>query len=178
MTFHKQMAQMGRDYPAGFCIGIDPHAASLPCFFKSYLKIHGIEDYLGSFSECVLTEAEGFTGAIKFQSAFFEQYGSAGMLALQTSMKSAKSYGFYTILDYKRGDINTTMTAYGRTAFEVYAADAVTVNPYMGFDVLSPIKEFLREGRGVYLLLLTSNPSAEIQAQMAPLILQHFVSHA
>ena len=36
------------------------------------------------------------------------------------------------ILDAKRGDIGSTAQQYAREAFERYAADAVTVNPYLG----------------------------------------------
>jgi len=61
------------------------------------------------------------------------------------------------ILDAKRGDIGATAVQYASEAFERYQADAVTVNPYMGYDTIAP---FLRyERRGVFVLCRTSNPS-------------------
>jgi orotidine-5'-phosphate decarboxylase len=69
------------------------------------------------------------------------------------------------ILDAKRGDIGSTADQYAREAFEVYNADAVTVNPYMGGDTLVPFSKFGE--RGVIVLCKTSNPgSAELQDLM------------
>ena len=64
------------------------------------------------------------------------------------------------MLDAKRGDIGSTAEHYAREAFGRYAADAVTVNPYLGTDAAAP---FLAAG-GVLALCHTSNPgSAEVQ---------------
>ena len=60
------------------------------------------------------------------------------------------------VLDAKRGDIGSTAEQYAREAFERYNADAVTVNPYMGFDSIEPYLE--HAGRGVIVLCRTSNP--------------------
>jgi orotidine-5'-phosphate decarboxylase len=60
------------------------------------------------------------------------------------------------VLDAKRGDIGATAEQYAREAFERYGADAVTVNPYMGFDSVEPYLEW--QDRGVIVLCRTSNP--------------------
>jgi orotidine-5'-phosphate decarboxylase len=60
------------------------------------------------------------------------------------------------ILDAKRGDIGSTANHYAVEAFERYQADAVTVNPYMGFDSIEPYLEY--QDRGVFILCRTSNP--------------------
>jgi orotidine-5'-phosphate decarboxylase len=66
--------------------------------------------------------------------------------------------GVPVILDAKRGDIGSTAEQYAREAFERFQADAVTVNPYLGYDSVEP---FLKhEGRGVVVLCRTSNPGA------------------
>ena len=62
------------------------------------------------------------------------------------------------ILDAKRSDIGSTAEMYAREAFEQYNADAVTVNPYMGFDTLKPFLDY--EDRGVVILCRTSNPNS------------------
>ncbi len=59
------------------------------------------------------------------------------------------------ILDAKRGDIGSTAEQYAIEAFERYQADAVTVNPYMGFDSVQPYLE--HDGKGVIVLCRTSN---------------------
>jgi orotidine-5'-phosphate decarboxylase len=60
------------------------------------------------------------------------------------------------ILDAKRGDIGSTANHYAVEAFERYQADAVTVNPYMGFDSIEPYLAY--QDRGVFILCRTSNP--------------------
>ena len=59
------------------------------------------------------------------------------------------------ILDAKRGDIGSTATQYAIEAFDRYQADAVTVNPYMGFDSIEPYLNY--SNKGVIVLCRTSN---------------------
>lgn len=67
--------------------------------------------------------------------------------------------GLPVILDAKRGDIGSTASHYAREAFERYGADAVTINPYMGSDSISPYGAY--PGHGVFLLCRTSNPGGD-----------------
>ena len=62
------------------------------------------------------------------------------------------------ILDSKRGDIGSTAAKYAQESFERYGADAVTVNPYLGFDSVEPYLKW--KDRGVIMLCRTSNPGA------------------
>ena len=62
------------------------------------------------------------------------------------------------ILDAKRGDIGNTAKAYACAAFDELGADAITVNPYMGYDSLAPFIEY--KDKGVFVLCRTSNPGA------------------
>ncbi len=110
--------------------------------------------------------------AVKFQSAFFELHGAAGIDALHQLLRKARRLGLLTILDAKRGDIGTTSEAYAEAAFGNAAtndsaaastaagwlADALTVSPYLGKDSLEPFLKFAREaGRGLFVLVRTSN---------------------
>ncbi len=66
--------------------------------------------------------------------------------------------------DIKRGDVGNTAEAYARAAFEIWNFDAVTVNGYQGLDTVAPFLAY--EGKGVYVLCRTSNPSSrEFQEQ-------------
>jgi orotidine-5'-phosphate decarboxylase len=62
--------------------------------------------------------------------------------------------------------------AYAEAYLRGYGADCITVNPYMGTDTLTPFVEEVRgleRGGGVFVLLLTSNPSAaELQLSGDP----------
>jgi orotidine-5'-phosphate decarboxylase len=94
------------------------------------------------------------------------------MRAQQKVLAKAKALGLITILDNKRGDIASTAEAYADAAlagtpFEgrrqpVWAADALTVNPYLGRDAIEP---FLKSARqcdgGVFVLVRTSNKGSK-----------------
>ena len=62
------------------------------------------------------------------------------------------------VLDAKRGDIGETQKYYAHAYFERLGVDAVTLSPFMGYDTLEPFLNY--EGKGVYLLAVTSNPGS------------------
>ncbi|MDE3230771.1 MAG: orotidine-5'-phosphate decarboxylase, partial [Chloroflexota bacterium] len=98
--------------------------------------------------------------AYKPNSAFYEQYGPAGLRALQRLIAyiHARYPEIPVILDAKRGDIGSTSAAYARAAFDTLRADAVTLHPYLGREAISPFLE--RAERGCIILCRTSNPGA------------------
>ncbi|NOX56176.1 MAG: orotidine-5'-phosphate decarboxylase [Planctomycetes bacterium] len=106
--------------------------------------------------------------AVKPQAAFFERYGPPGCRSLQKVIRHARQAGLIVICDAKRGDIGSTAEAYadaylaGRDPGAApWAADALTVNPYLGRDTLDPFVRIARErGGGLYVLVRTSNPGA------------------
>src|SRR5690349_18460347 len=109
--------------------------------------------------------------AIKPQLAFFEARGIAGMSALVEILKLARSLDLITIADAKRGDVGLTSAAYAEAFLGDgdFGCDAVTVNPYLGSDALAPFVARARAGRGVFVLVKTSNPSSgEFQDRHAP----------
>jgi len=112
---------------------------------------------------CEIIEAcAEFVVAVKPQLAFFEARGLDGMAAFAQVVRFAKSRGLITIADAKRGDIGTTSAAYAEAFLGEgdFACDAVTVNPYLGSDALAPFVARVRAGRGVFVLVKTSNPSS------------------
>ena len=141
------------------CVGCDPDVLESPQFAQEWLERHGPISFLENFSRSLVEVAAGKAPAIKFQSAFFEAWGPDGFRVLQSAIGFAKANGLLTILDAKRGDISSTMRAYGEMAFEQMDADALTVTPYMGIDTVSPLEPWLRMGRGVYLVWVSSNAS-------------------
>jgi orotidine-5'-phosphate decarboxylase len=109
--------------------------------------------------------------AIKPQLAFFEARGLDGMRALVEVLKLARALGLITIADAKRGDIGTTSAAYAEAFLSDgdFACDAITVNPYLGSDALAPFVARVHAGRGLFVLVKTSNPSSgEFQDLAAP----------
>ena len=139
------------------CVGIDPH--------PGLLQAWGLPTTVAGLERFALTvvEALGPTVAVlKPQSAFFEAYGSAGIAVLERVLAETKQAGALALLDGKRGDIGSTMSAYAAaylTDRSPLAADALTVSPYLGFGSLTPAVDVaLAEGRGLFVLALTSNP--------------------
>ena len=62
------------------------------------------------------------------------------------------------ILDSKRNDIGSTSKAYAKSNFEVYNADACTLNAYLGIDGVEPFLQY--KEKGGFILVKTSNPSS------------------
>jgi orotidine-5'-phosphate decarboxylase len=109
--------------------------------------------------------------AIKPQLAFFEARGLDGMRALVEVLKFARTLDLVTIADAKRGDVGITSAAYAEAFLGEgdFACDAVTINPYLGSDALAPFVARVRAGRGLFVLVKTSNPSSgEFQDLEAP----------
>jgi len=109
--------------------------------------------------------------AIKPQLAFFEARGLDGMGALVEVLKFARTLDLVTIADAKRGDVGITSAAYAEAFLGDgdFACDAVTINPYLGSDALAPFVARVRAGRGLFVLVKTSNPSSgEFQDLDAP----------
>jgi orotidine-5'-phosphate decarboxylase len=121
---------------------------------------------------CEIVEAcAPFVVAIKPQLAFFEARGLDGMRAFVEVLKLARALGLIIIADAKRGDIGSTSAAYAEAFLGDgdFACDAVTVNPYLGSDALAPFIARVRDGRGLFVLVKTSNPSSgEFQDRDAP----------
>ncbi|AOZ72624.1 orotidine 5'-phosphate decarboxylase [Boudabousia tangfeifanii] len=139
------------------CVGIDPHPNLLAAWDLPD-SAQGLEKFGMTVLEAVGEQAAAF----KPQSAFFERHGAKGVAALETILQEAKSAGFLTILDVKRGDIGSTMSAYAESFLTPGApseADAITLSPYLGLGSLAPAHELaVKHGKGLFVLALTSNP--------------------
>lgn len=157
------------------CVGLDPRWEMLPQSIRH--AVRDLPPYLrgpsavAKFGSRVLSLVAPFSGVLKPQAAFFELLGSAGQQVLEDLLREAKSLGFVTILDAKRGDIASTAHAYADAAFAgnlvegervpVWNADSLTVNPYLGEDAVEPFVTAAKHAdRGLFVLVRTSNPGA------------------
>lgn len=143
--------------------GIDPSLSDIPEFFGHDSA------WIDRFVSFVIELIEGRVGFVKFQSAYFEACGLAGLAALAAEIRKARAAGIGVILDAKRGDIGATASAYARAYLTPasaggsgdFEADCLTVNPLMGPDTLEPFVECAnRFGKGLFVLCRTSNPGA------------------
>ena len=145
---------------SNLCIGVDPHIDGLPKFMQHIIANKGELYFLEWFGEQLIeVAAEKKVACLKFQSAFFESYGHTGHQVLENLIRKCRDRSILSILDAKRGDISSTMKAYGSAAFDHMDADILTITPYMGTDVIKPLVPWLSEGKGVYVVWVSSNPS-------------------
>jgi orotidine-5'-phosphate decarboxylase len=93
--------------------------------------------------------------SFKPQIAYFAALGAEDQLQQICDYVRENYSHIPLIMDAKRGDIGATARQYAREAYDRYGADAVTVNPYMGFDSVEPYMEW--SDRGVIILCRTSN---------------------
>ncbi len=151
-------------------MGLDPDPSHLP----PELSERGLPEHLAARELClgVLEAVEPYAAAVKLQSAYFERLGPEGAGVYAEVLRAAGEFGLPTIADVKRGDIGPVAAAYAEAHLSVYGATTVTVNPYMGEDAVSPFLEEARKlgrGGGAFVLVATSNPSAEaIQGASEP----------
>jgi orotidine-5'-phosphate decarboxylase len=155
MPFLDLLLEAGRRNRSLLCLGLDPDPRRIPAALQS------APDPVYAFCMAIVEATADLVCAFKPNSAFFEALGPAGMETLRRLI-STMPRSIPVILDAKRGDIGSTAVAYAHAAFEVFGADAVTLNPYLGGDALAP---FLRYAdKGCLVLCKTSNPgSADVQ---------------
>jgi orotidine-5'-phosphate decarboxylase len=140
------------------CVGIDPHAPLLEAW-----GLPDSPDGLARFTDAVVDALAASVAVLKPQLAFYERHGSRGLAVLEGAVARARAAGALVLLDAKRGDIGSTMDAYGdylRPAHPLYV-DAMTVSPYLGPRSLQPAVDTARlHGGGLFVLARTSNPDA------------------
>ena len=148
-------------------VGLDPRVDQLPATLRP--KSAEWSEQAAAYEEfCrgVIDAVASLVPAVKPQAAFFEQLGPAGMAALARVNHYARERGLLVIFDGKRGDIGSTAEAYAaayltRGEENPWAADALTVSPYLGDDSLEPFaKAAQRAGSGMFVLVKTSNPGS------------------
>ena len=157
------------------CVGIDPHPGLMPPVFGGPDQTAGSDEaleHLRAFTLAVLEAAAGRVPAVKPQAAFFERHGPGGLQILAEAAAEAQARGLLVIMDAKRGDIGTTAEAYAEAWLGPNAAfpsDALTVNPYLGFDSLEPfIRQAERTASGLFILVRTSNKgSVDLQQRQS-----------
>src|SRR5581483_12325470 len=165
MNFADRLAEISRAQRSVAVLGIDPQldTADNPGVPRGYT--------LAQFC-CETVEAcAPSIAAIKPQLAFFEARGLDGMRAFVEVLRTARRLGLITIADAKRGDIGSTSAAYAEASLGDgdFGCDAVTVNPYLGADATMPFIAKVRNDRGVFILVKTSNPaSGEFQDLPTP----------
>ena len=150
MTFTNKLANAIRQHDSLLCVGLDPDIARFPGVLQ------GRSDAVFEFCRAIIDATASYACAFKPQIAYFAALAAEDQLQAICDYLNQNYPDIPIVLDAKRGDIGATAEQYAREAFERYKADAVTVNPYMGFDSIEPYLQW--NEKGVIVLCRTSNP--------------------
>lgn len=153
MTFIEKLKQAWQKNNSLVCVGLDPDISKFPEVLP-----RGV-DSIFAFNKAIIDATHDLVCAYKPQIAYFAAYGAEEQLKLTIDYLRDTYPDIPIILDAKRGDIGSTAKKYAQEAFVRYGADAVTVNPYLGFDSVEPFISY--RNKGVVLLCRTSNQGAE-----------------
>ncbi len=140
------------------CVGLDTDIRKIPLHL---LRGSGGDDPVFIFNRAIIEATAPYCIAYKPNLAFYESRGADGWESFTRTVSYIRQHypDHLVIADAKRGDIGNTSALYARTFFEEAEMDALTVNPYMGEDSVTPFLGY--EGKWVVLLALTSNRGSE-----------------
>lgn len=152
MNFMQALRQRWNAADSLVCVGLDPEPTKFPAKFQND------PDAVFNFCRDIVDATAEQVCAFKPQIAHFAALGAEDALKRVIAHIHKHHAGIPVILDSKRGDIGSTAQHYATEAFQRYAADAVTANPYLGRDSVQPFLD--HADRGVVILCRTSNPGA------------------
>jgi len=154
-------------------MGLDPRYDMIPEVVRSkYSKdLKGAADSIIEFNKNLIDAVYDIVPAVKPQLAFYEMFGIDGIRAFIETCEYAKKRNMIIIADAKRGDIGSTASGYsnaflGKTPlrdelYGIFDIDFLTINPYMGGDCVKPfVDDCKKYGKGIFILVKTSNPSS------------------
>jgi len=155
-TYRRRLLERTRKVGNSLCVGLDPVLQKLPQVEGS--PADRIRRFYADLLEA-MAKRRLYPAAVKPNIAYFEALGIETLEVLRQLTAEYRSEGIFVVLDAKRGDISTSSGAYATMAFETFAADGVTVAPYMGSDSIGPFQQKAK-AQGIYVLVRTSNPGA------------------
>ena len=166
MSFYAKLEAAAHRNNTLLCVGLDPTPEACPARFLAAANdqkvgpessIEKTCQALLAWNKAVIELTSDLVCCYKPNIAFYEALGQAGMTLLRATIAAVPQH-IPVLLDAKRGDIGSTAAAYARACFDELGADAVTLSPYLGKDSITPFAAY--EGKGLFVLCHTSNPSA------------------
>ena len=142
------------------CVGLDTQVPFLPACIQKTNATDG--EKIFEFNRRIIDAVHPDAGCFKLQIACYEALGLDGLRAYAKTLKYIHETGCVVISDVKRGDISSTASLYAKAHFSGdFETDLITVNAYMGEDAVSPYYPYFEHGKGVFVLVKTSNPSGK-----------------
>jgi len=174
--FADRLCEAVKSKNTSLIVGLDPMYARLPAAIREHRQMNDEFDAAAAvdaiFDFCTQTMriVAPMVPAVKINIAFFEKYLWEGLETYYSLITEADDLGLEVIGDVKRGDIGHTAEVYASAHLEnpelagledTLAPDAITINGYTGTDGIEPFADMAaRQGKGVFVLVRTSNPSA------------------
>ncbi len=151
MSFKKLSSSIEK-HKSNLCVGLDPLPERIPELFSEY------EDPVLEFNTRIIEATQDIVCAYKLNTAFFEVLGEKAWSTFGETIARIPD-DVYVIADCKRSDIGNSAKHYAQTFYDYFEVDAVTVNPYMGYDSVEPFLNY--HDKDVFALVLTSNQGAQ-----------------
>jgi orotidine-5'-phosphate decarboxylase len=174
--FTDRLCEAVKTKKTSLTVGLDPVYTRLPAAIRDHREMNDEFDAAAAvdaiFDFCTQTMriVAPMVPAIKINIAFFEKYLWEGVETYYNLITEADDLGLEIIGDVKRGDIGHTAELYAAGHLEnpemagledTLAPDAITINCYTGADGIEPFAQMAdKQGKGVFVLVRTSNPSA------------------
>jgi orotidine-5'-phosphate decarboxylase len=133
-------------------VGLDIDRQKIPNFLFKDEK-----DPFFVFNKSIIDATKDSVCGYKINMAFYEVLGTKGFEILEKTIDYIPK-NILVILDGKRNDIGNTAKMYACSLYENLRADAVTINPYLGFDGVKPFLDY--NDKCCFILCRTSNSSA------------------
>lgn len=173
LSFPDGLTARALELDSRLIVGLDPDISKFPVELRNAVENgwdqKSIAEAIIEFNQLVIDATQDTAAAFKPQIAFYEQYGIAGLQALEETIGLLRSRGLPCILDAKRNDIEHTATAYatawlsnlevGSQRGNRWRVDAITINTYLGADGVKPFLDANPQA-GLFVLAKTSNPSS------------------
>ena len=172
-----KLIQKIRKTGAPIVVGLDPMLSYIPqslqqeAFAEYGETLEGAAEAIWLFNKAIVDATYDLIPAVKPQIAMYEQFGIPGLAAYKKTVDYCHEKDLVVIGDIKRGDIGSTSAAYatghlgkvqvGSKSYSPFDEDFATVNPYLGSDGVKPFIDVCKsEGKGIFVLVKTSNPSS------------------
>jgi len=174
--FADRLYEAVRTKKTSLIVGLDPVYSRLPAAIRDHREMNdefdaaAAVDAIFDFCTQVMRIVAPMVPAVKINIAYFEKYLWEGTETYYNLITEADDLGLEIIGDVKRGDIGHTAEQYAAAHLEnpelagledTLAPDAITINSYTGSDGIEPFAAMAdKQGKGVFVLVRTSNPSA------------------
>lgn len=147
MTYLQKLQAVVKKNNSNLVIGLDSDITKIPKCFHKYA------DPIYEFNHYIMCSTKDIVAGYKLNMAFYES--AKGYKTVEKTLKYIPD-NLIKICDAKRGDIENTDELYARNFFDEMNFDAITFQPYMGYDSIKPFID--RKDKLTYVLALTSNP--------------------